>query len=831
MADNSHDDKARPATAQRGSRDDGTALSRSTRTMDGDNEASHPNGDDLIRSNRRLSLLSQVSNSFIVGDNPRQELSASFDVVADELGADFYFNYRTDDLYPGTLFLDSSRGPPPNETHPLSPILFGQYLCGQVAQTRRPLIVENIDTLEDDATSQVRSMGMKAYACLPLIAHGYLFGTIALGSIRQPRFTSSDIAFLTTLADQFAFMLDRSRLLQSLRDSDVRLRAEVARRQQAEDTLRQNVTLFSTLIEQAPTGVIVVDAKFCLHQINALAMPVFETVHPLIGRNFSQVIEVLWGKDLGTQIVHIFRHTLDTGERYVSPVFSEQRQDLGVEQSYEWETQRITLPDGQYGVACYFRDITERQKAETQLNEIQARLRHAADAARLTYVEVDFVRDRLKTADNFKTVMGYASPAGEAADAELGTRLLLDHVVPEDRTRVEAALKQFLTGTPTGKIDYRVLGDDQIERNIESLWSAEIGPDGTPQRAFATNLDISARTAAELKVRTSETRYRRLFEAAQDGVLLIDPATCKITDANPFMTTLLGYSHGQLVGKQLFEIGLLKDEAVSQDMFQKLKREGHVRYENLPLESQGGRLQAVEVVANVYDENGHAVIQCNIRDITERKQAEAHAKLLMSEVNHRSKNLLTVVQAVARQTARTGDPATFVARLSERIDALAALQDLLVKNQWRGVDVADLVAVQLAHFKDLLGKRVLIEGPPARLTPAAAQGVGMALHELSTNAGKYGALSNTAGRVHVSWRLSDANRPDFLISWLEEGGPKVAPPGHIGFGGMVLGRMAELAVGGMAEIDYRESGLSWKLSAPIESTLEPLGPARSLRSY
>jgi PAS domain S-box-containing protein len=122
--------------------------------------------------------------------------------------------------------------------------------------------------------------------------------------------------------------------------------------------------------------------------------------------------------------------------------------------------------------------------------------------------------------------------------------------------------------------------------------------------------------------RASEIRYRRLFETAHDGVLLINPATRKIVDANPFMTKLLGYTHRQLVGKELFEIGLLEDEVASREMFERLKRKHEVRYEDLPLESRRGQHQQVEVVANLYSEDGHHIIQCNIRDITARKKTE-----------------------------------------------------------------------------------------------------------------------------------------------------------------------------------------------------------------
>src|ERR1700691_209532 len=129
--------------------------------------------------------------------------------------------------------------------------------------------------------------------------------------------------------------------------------------------------------------------------------------------------------------------------------------------------------------------------------------------------------------------------------------------------------------------------------------------------------------AFRVAIRQSEIRYRRLFEAAHDGVLILDSGTRKITDANPLMSHLLGYRHEELLGKELWEIGLLKDEQASQAAFRELLNSGQVRYEDLPLESKSGEKREVEIVANRYDEDGTQVVQCNVRDITERKRTDA----------------------------------------------------------------------------------------------------------------------------------------------------------------------------------------------------------------
>jgi PAS domain S-box-containing protein len=206
----------------------------------------------------------------------------------------------------------------------------------------------------------------------------------------------------------------------------------------------------------------------------------------------------------------------------------------------------------------------------------------------------------------------------------------------------------------------------------------------------------------------------------------------------------------------------------------------------------------------------------SIQDITERREHEEKEHLLMREVNHRAKNMLGVVHAIARQTAAR-DPADFIERFSERLQALSANQDLLIRNEWRGVEIKDLVCAQLAHFASLMGSRIVVRGPEVRLTPAAAQAVGLALHELTANAGKYGALSKDTGRLEIGWGTEGET---FTMSWTERDGPPV-PPSQRGFGTIVMKEMAERGVNGKVELDYAPSGVTWRLTCPAPNVLEP----------
>jgi two-component sensor histidine kinase len=221
--------------------------------------------------------------------------------------------------------------------------------------------------------------------------------------------------------------------------------------------------------------------------------------------------------------------------------------------------------------------------------------------------------------------------------------------------------------------------------------------------------------------------------------------------------------------------------------------------------------------------DGRRLFLCVAQDVTDRKAYEDQILFLMQEVNHRAKNMLSLVQAIARQTA-SREPEHFIGLFNERIRALAANQDLLVQNGWQGVDVEKLVRAQLAHFADV-GSRIAADGPRLHLNAAAAQAIGLALHELATNAAKYGALSVDVGRVDVRWRLEGDT---FMMSWTERNGPPVSPPERRGFGSTVVDSMAKLSVGGEVKLDYAPSGLMWRLTCPAANAVEPLGNESNL---
>jgi two-component sensor histidine kinase len=201
-------------------------------------------------------------------------------------------------------------------------------------------------------------------------------------------------------------------------------------------------------------------------------------------------------------------------------------------------------------------------------------------------------------------------------------------------------------------------------------------------------------------------------------------------------------------------------------------------------------------------------------EVTERKQDEAHLRLLTRELSHRSKNLLAVIQAMARQTARrAGSIDAFLNQFAARLQALAASHDLLVRENWYGVPFSELVQSQLGAF--LEGPQVVAEGPQVVLSPEAAQHLGLALHELASNAAKYGALSVPHGIVDICWGRVPASAGGGLeVVWNEQGGPSVTMPKQRGFGSAVIEQNLIRSLDAKVELSFLPAGVRCRVVIP-----------------
>jgi len=321
-------------------------------------------------------------------------------------------------------------------------------------------------------------------------------------------------------------------------------------------------------------------------------------------------------------------------------------------------------------------------------------------------------------------------------------------------------------------------------------------------------------------VRESEERLSQIINTVNAFVGLLD-ASGKIIEVNARALEAAGATREDIVGRLMADAPWWSYSPEANKFMSDIVARcltGETVRCDLQYSAQGEMRWVDFQAAPIFAADGSvaAVVPSGV-DITDRKRSEEQVRLLMLEVNHRAKNMLGVVLAIARQTTSTS-PRDFLDKLTQRIQSLSVNLDLLVKNDWKGVDLEPLVYAQLDYFADSIGTRIAIKGPELRLSRDAAQGIGMALHELATNAIKHGALSNTDGQITIAWTCDDNV---FSISWQERGGPAVVPPERRGFGNTVLTTLAEAAVSGHVSVDYKPTGLRWELTCSARNALEP----------
>lgn len=279
--------------------------------------------------------------------------------------------------------------------------------------------------------------------------------------------------------------------------------AEIAQQrldaQQAEFSLRLNASLFYSLMQQAPLGVYVVDDQFRLQQVNAYAAPVFAKVESAVGRDFSEVMKTLWGWQLGGEVADIFRQTLATGDRYVSPDFTHFREDLNESKSYFWEIQRVTLPSGRFGVVCYFSDITERVQAEQALKDSEARTQLATHATGVGIWEWNIRTGEIHWDPQIFRIYGVPPTANGLVTYETWR----DRILPEDLLRQEELIQDIIRkGPQLSRREFRIRRPGDSEpRYIQAVETARTDREGKTEWIVGTNLDITERHHTETALR------------------------------------------------------------------------------------------------------------------------------------------------------------------------------------------------------------------------------------------------------------------------------------------------------------------------------------------
>jgi PAS domain S-box-containing protein len=421
---------------------------------------------------------------------------------------------------------------------------------------------------------------------------------------------------------------------------------------------------------------------------------------------------------------------------------------------------------------------------------------------------------------------------GLPPDAHASYETWANFIVPEDRARAKANVTRALD--PDDPLDqaafeYRVAHPDGTIRWYCSTGRAFFEPDPqcrSGRRAVFTAgviRDVTDIRVAEAALSESEERFRGIYDNAATGIAILD-MDHRFECCNPAYAKLLGYSEQEL--RELAFLSHLhpEDRDANAAQCQRLLAEeiSHFEIVNRYVRKDGTPIWVDKHISLLYDAAGKPTnILTLATDVTERKRQEDQIRLLMREVNHRSKNMLTVVQAIARQTL-AADPDDFLDRFGKRVEALAANQDLLVKNAWKGADLNELVRSQLATFEDLIGTNIKLQGPPLFVSAPAAQALGMALHELVTNAGKYGALSAAGGRVDIAWCIqrNEEDKEIFIMSWREYCAHPIMPPGKQGFGSFVISNMAEISLGACVELDYPSAGVTWQLRCAAGEVVE-----------
>ena len=460
-------------------------------------------------------------------------------------------------------------------------------------------------------------------------------------------------------------------------------------------------------------------------------------------------------------------------------------------------------PEGARSIGTVL-DTTERRRTEEALYENEARLRLAMEAGRLGAWWFDVPRRAGRFSDVSAAMLGLPPRADDRRYEEWRAM-----VHPLDLEAAEAAFAAALAGETEGyETEYRVIHPDGKVRRLEVLGAVERGPDGEALRVVGTFRDVTGERAAHDTLSETATRLDLAVNAHRIGIFDWYIGTGKVVWTRQ-EEELFGLPTGSFGG----DIGawtscLLPEDAarMNGEMAAAMAERRETLDFAFRIRRADGEIRWIEGSGRfLYDETGTPLrmVGTNI-DVTDRRRGEEHQRLLVNELNHRVKNTLAIIQGIAQQTFRGSVVPPELRRSFEgRLAALSAAHNLLTRANWETASIAQIVADALSPYDGYEG-RLAIDGPDLRLPPKTAVSLALALHELGSNAAKYGALSGAEGRVDVRWKAENGR---LAFAWRESGGPPVTPPAQRGFGTRMIERALAADFGGEARIDFHPDGV------------------------
>ena len=410
-------------------------------------------------------------------------------------------------------------------------------------------------------------------------------------------------------------------------------------------------------------------------------------------------------------------------------------------------------------------------------------------------------------------------PLGYTAEEYVGNSITNFHA---DDDVIADILKRLSAGEKLDKYPARLRAKDGSVRHV-LISSSVCFRDGEFVNTRCFTIDVTDRVRAEAALREAQARLAVTYENVPAGIAEADREG-RFIRVNEAFVTVTGYSRDELLEMTFFDITHPDDVEHDRRLYEaQVAGEIDIYDVEKRYVRKDGRVIWVEVKASVvrnYDGAfGYGVRM--VQDINERKQAEQHRKLLLDELNHRVKNTLATVQALAAHTVRNATSAEdFRSRFEPRLLALSAAHDRLTKNDWRGANLVEIVCGEL-DVHSAAGARIGAEGPDIVLPPRVSLSLSMAIHELAANALKYGALSVPDGRIDIRWSVGREEGTPYptklRIHWAESGGPPVAEPAQEGFGSRLL-RVTAAELKGETETLWKSGGLQWSLEFPLASS-------------